>query len=175
MLLKHISADSRHVLCNQQHMHDTSQAVTRPEKPHWALTQEWDILKAVCRACSTALATAVASGSPSAWPSFLSSAAAFSKEVARLLTTLSRTTCMQQIPSLRPIKLLSVQQIGLCRLACADWPRPLHGYCSTTAIVEGLARLLTILCHVHATQSKLAAAIKSRDLHITSVSTNSND
>ena len=63
--------------------------------------------------------------------------------------------------------LLSVQQF--------DWPRPLHGYCSTTAIDEGLARLLTILCHVHATQSKLAAAIKNKDLHITSVSTNSND
>ena len=125
----------------------------------------WDLLKAVCRACSTALATAVASGSPSAWPSFLSSAAAFSKEVARLLTTLSRTTCMQQNPSLSFCFLCSI----LLSVQHSEWPLPLHEYCSKTAIDEGLAKRLTILCHAHATQRKLAVIIKSKGLHMTSL------
>ncbi len=34
--------------------------------------------------------------------------------------------------------------------------------------MKGLAKLLTILCHAHATQSKLAVVIKSKGMHMTS-------
>ncbi len=43
-----------------------------------------------------------------------------------------------------------------------------------TAIDEGLAKLLTILCHAHATQSKLAVDIKRKGMHMTSVRQDAN-
>ncbi len=55
-----------------------------------------------------------------------------------------------------------------------DWPLPLHGGGPITAIDEWLAELLTALCHAHATQSKLAAAIKRKGMHMTSVRQDAN-